>query len=100
MEIITCQVRILNESIHFFNVKELRIKSSITNISKPQNCCENLIMITKDLLFILGRNQISIINVNYYKIVRIVEVPNSSLIHGACMLNKNMILLHLLILME
>ena len=49
-------------------------------------------MIKKDLLFIPWENQISIINTEHYKLVRIVEVPESSWICGVCLLNKNIIL--------
>ena len=49
-------------------------------------------MIRKDLLLVSGRNKISIINTNQYKLVRTVEVPNSDLITGVCLLNKNMLL--------
>ena len=49
-------------------------------------------MITKDLLIIPGQNKISIINVNQYKLIRVIEVPDSSWICGVCILNKNMIL--------
>ena len=48
-------------------------------------------MISKDLLFIVGENKISIININYYEIIREIEVPNSDYINGACMLNKNIL---------
>ena len=48
-------------------------------------------MISKDLLFISGYNKISIININEYKIIREIEVPNSGWIHGACLLNKNIL---------
>ena len=48
-------------------------------------------MISKDLLFISGENKISIININKYKIIREIEVPNSGYIHGGCMLNKNIL---------
>ena len=43
-------------------------------------------------MLIPGENQISIINKNEYKLVRKIEVPDSSWIIGACMLNNNMIL--------
>ena len=38
---------------------------------------------------ITGDNKISIININYYELIREIKVPNSGLINGACMLNKN-----------
>ena len=46
------------------------------------------IMITKDLLFIPGQNKMSIININYYELIREIEIPNSGFIFGAYMLNK------------
>ena len=49
-------------------------------------------MITKDLLIIGGENKISIIDVNQYKLVRIVEVKNSSWIRGFCFWNDNIFL--------
>ena len=49
-------------------------------------------MINKDLLVIPGENKISILNVNEYKLVRIIKVPGSSWICGVCMLNKDMLL--------
>jgi len=48
-------------------------------------------MISKDLLFISGYDKISIININYYELIREIEVSNSSWINGACMLNKNIL---------
>ena len=50
-------------------------------------------MISKDLLLIPEENKISIININSYKLIRIIDVPNSEWLCGACMLNKNMLLL-------
>ena len=49
-------------------------------------------MIRKDLLLIPGSNQISIININEYKLIRKIDVPNSNHITGVCLLNKNMLL--------
>ena len=49
-------------------------------------------MISKDLLFISGKNKISLININYYELIREIEVPNSDFINANCMLNKNILL--------
>ena len=49
-------------------------------------------MISKDLLLIPGLNKISIINVNYYNLVRVIDVPGAKSICGVCMLNQNMLL--------
>ena len=48
-------------------------------------------MILKELLFISGYNKISIININEYELIREIEVSNSGWIHGACILNENII---------
>ena len=49
-------------------------------------------MIKKDLLLIPGNNQISIINIEQYKLIRKIEVKESSWIYGIFRLNKNIIL--------
>ena len=49
-------------------------------------------MVTKDILIIGGENKITMINVNQYKIVRIIKMPDSNLILGFCMINENMFL--------
>ena len=49
-------------------------------------------MIKKDLLLIPGKNQLSIININEYKLIRTINVPNASTITGVCLLNKDMLL--------
>ena len=51
-----------------------------------------MIMMTKDLLLITGYNKISIINVNNYKLLRIINVPGAKYINVVCMLNQNMLL--------
>ena len=48
-------------------------------------------MISRDLLIISGYNKISIININYYELIREIEIPNSGRISGVCMLNKNIL---------
>ena len=48
-------------------------------------------MISKDLLFIPGYSKILIININYYELMREIEIPNSDWINGACILNKNIL---------
>ena len=48
-------------------------------------------MISKELLIIPGQNKISIININEYEIIRIIDVPNSNSIIDICMLNDNIL---------
>ena len=81
-----------NNKICFYDFLERKIKSSINNISKLNGKKEWFIMMRRDLLLIPGENKISIININQYKLVRIIEVPGAGWITGACMLNKNMLL--------
>ena len=65
--------------------------NSISNISK-YNGLSWFVLISKELLVVPGQNKLSIVNLNEYKLVRIIEVPGSSYIFGACMINKNMLL--------
>ena len=80
-----------NYTICFFDLQENKIKASISNINKYNGYKAYFIMITKDLLLIPGKNEISIVNVDQYRFVRVIEVPDSSWICGVCFLNKNMI---------
>ena len=69
---------------------ERKIKSSISNIS-GNDYLKTFDMINKDLLIVGGMNKISIINVNQYKLVRIIDANNSK-INGFLMINKNIFL--------
>ena len=48
-------------------------------------------MISEKLLLIPGINKISIININEYNIIKIIDVPNSNSIISVCMLNDNIL---------
>ena len=80
-----------NNEIYFYDLLEKKMKFSIDNISKFKEYRENFIMISNYLLAIPGENQISLININEYKVVRIVEVPNSDWICGVCLFNNMLI---------
>ena len=77
-----------NNKISFYDLLERKIKTSISNISN----FINLIMIKKYLLLIPGYNELSIINIEQYELIRKIDVQDSGLIYGVCMLNQNMIL--------
>ena len=64
----------------------------MSNISKYNGVTSCFIKIKKDLLLIPGKNEISIINTEQYKLVRKIEVPGSNYICGVCMLNDSMLL--------
>ena len=78
-------------NISFYDLNQRKIKSSISNIC-TSGSLGTFNMITKDLLAIGGKNEISIINVNQYNIIRKVEVPNSNWNFGFCMINKDIFL--------
>ena len=72
-------------------MNERKIKLYLSNISSsgsrgPFN------LISKDILLIGGFNKLTIINVNKYEIIRILEAPHSGWIFGFCMININMFL--------
>ena len=73
-------------------LKEKKINASISVEDSYDSVRLWFIMIKKNLLLVPGRNKISIINTDEYNLVRTVEVPNSNLITGVCLLNKDMLL--------
>ena len=70
---------------------ERKIKSTISNINKYNRLREWIIMMKKVLLLIPGENQLSIINTNEYKLIRIIDVSYAKKITGVCLLNKDML---------
>ena len=79
------------DTICFYDfIKRNNIKK-LNNIRVPSIITDTLLMISKDLLLITGKNKISIINVNSYNLIKTINVDNSGWI-AACMLNKDMIL--------
>ena len=80
------------KTIYFYDLNKRKIKSSLSNINKIDDWMGLFIMISKDLLLIPGENQISIIDINKYKLIRIIDIPNSDFNYGVCMLNKNILL--------
>ena len=79
-------------NICFYNLIERKIISIINNIHFSSYSNDTLIMITKDLLLVAGRDILSIINVNSHNLIRIINVVNSSYIYCTCLLNENMLL--------
>ena len=87
-----CYIEGNNSTIGFYDFVEKKNRPSLANISVICRGSLNLIMISENLLLIPGENKISLININEYKIIKIIEVPGSNWILGVCALNKNMIL--------
>ena len=88
-----CYLEIINYyNICFYDLSERKIKATIHNISSSGSLgLFNLI--SKDNLFIGGNNQISIINVIQYELIKIINLHNSGDIYGYCKLNQNMFLI-------
>ena len=80
-----------DSAICFFDLLERKIITTIKNINKRIGYYDWYLMMTKDLLLITGENKLSIINVNSHSLVRTIDVPNSSWINMAYLLNKNML---------
>ena len=80
-----------DNTIYFFDLSERKIKATLTNITKCNNQREWLIMISKDLLLIPGEKELSIININEYKLIRKIKAFDSPWLCGVCRINNNMI---------
>ena len=87
-----CYSESKDNRICFYDISERKVKGTISGINKYNGVRAWFIMIKKDLLLIPGSNQLSIININEYKLIRKIEVPNASCITGDCLLNKDTLL--------
>ena len=74
-------------SLCFFDLIERKIIKKINSIDS-----ESFKMISKDLLIITEENEILIVNINSYNLIRTIDVPNSGYIGDVCMLNENQLL--------
>ena len=79
-------------SICFFDLNQRKNIFSINNIDIINSAYESFIMINKDLLAIPGENKISLINVNKYKLEKIIDINGSGWIYGICMLTENILI--------
>ena len=77
------------DKITFYDIREKKLKTTISNISKRNYTDEWLIILNKNILAVPGDNQITIINIDKYKQVKIIKVPDSSWILGSCKINEN-----------
>ena len=76
--------------INFFDINKRKNKSIIENINAAWN---TFCMINNDLLLIGGVNMIYIINVNEYKKIRQIDIPNTGYIYAICKLNSNIFII-------
>ena len=79
------------DKITFYDIREKKLKATISNISKRNYTDEWLIILNKNILAVPGKNQITIINIDKYKQVKIIKVPDSSWILGSCKINENIL---------
>ena len=91
-EICYCQYDSPNYTIYFYDLLQKKAISKLNNINTNGYSNKGFIMISKELLLIPGINKISIIDINEYKLIRIIDVPNSNNIIGTCILNENILL--------
>ena len=81
-----------NSALCFYDLIERKIITKINNISVSCYSTDCLVMMTKDLLLVTGKDKLSIININLHNTIRTIDVSGSSWIKCACMLNENMLL--------
>jgi len=87
-----CFSEVKNNKLCFFDLLERKIKASINNISLIDSVRSKLILINKELLISPGKSILTIVNINQYEIVRIIDSPDSGSIYGIYMINKNILL--------
>ena len=79
------------DKITFYDIREKKLKATISNISKRNYTDEWLIILNKNILAVPGENQITIIDIDKYKQVKIIKVPDSSWFLGSCKINENIL---------
>ena len=80
------------DTICFYDFIKWNNIKKLNNISAAYYNLDSLLMISKDLLLITGKNIISIVNVYSYNLIKTINAPDSGLIYATLMLNKDMIL--------
>ena len=50
-------------------------------------------IITKDILLITGKNKLSLINIDTYTLIRVIDLSDHGYIFSACMLNEKMLII-------
>ena len=87
-----CYSEANNNTIYFYDFLKKKEISQINDINTNCSIIEGFIMISKELLLIPGINQISIININKYNLINVIDVTNSKKILGVCMINESALL--------
>ena len=80
-------------TVCFYDLIKKNIIKKIYDISATIYTYDSFLMISEDLLLITGKDKISIVNVDSYDLISIIDVPDSGWIKVAnCMLNNDMII--------
>ena len=77
-------------NIYFFDLKNRNKKQTINKYNSSSAIFRTFNMITKNLLIIGGKDEITIIDVNLYAVIKEINLYNCDWIFGFCMLNENM----------
>ena len=77
--------------ISFFDFSEKKPLGFLSNIDKRNHIDEWLFMLNELYLGVPGKNRISIINVDQYKLIRVIEIGGSDWIFGTCVINNNIL---------
>ena len=80
------------DTICFFDFSKKKIVSSISNINKHNHTDEWPFMLNEVLLVFPGQNKLTIVDVNQYKVVRIVDADGANWIMGNCLINKDILI--------
>jgi len=81
-----------NDSICFYDLMEKKVIAKINNIHIPSYIFKCMIMIKKELLFVSGHNQLYIININSYELIRTIDSSGSGYMTCNLLLNENILL--------
>ena len=81
-----------NDSICFYDLMEKKVIAKLDKIYIPSWIFNCMIMIKKDLLVVSGHDQLYIININSYEIIRTIDSPGSGCMVCNLLLNENMLL--------
>jgi WD40 repeat protein len=81
-----------NKTLCFYDIKDRKDITKINDINASFYNYDCLLMLSKDLLLVTGKEQITIVDLNKYEVKEKIDVSGSGLIFAACMLNEKTIL--------
>jgi len=81
-----------NDSICFYDLIKKKVSAKLDNIHIPSYIFNCMIMIKKDLLLVSGHNELYIININSYELIRTIDSSGSGCMVCNLLLNENILL--------